>query len=114
MLGRCRIEGEREGAGEVENAEVFGGVVGVGVYVDYQGEVDGHVHAEAEPADGHSEQVAVAGVGAADRLPRRHEHRVTSLLALQPNSTRHYCAALGKPSHADVRATEASVRGWCV
>jgi hypothetical protein len=53
--------GERQGAGEVEHAEVFGGIVLVRKHVGDEREVDGHVHAEAEAGQGHAEEIAVEG-----------------------------------------------------
>jgi hypothetical protein len=64
--GDGRGEGEREGAGDVEHAEVLGGLTGVRQHVDDEGEVDGHVHAEPQPAQGHAGEVPVDVAGAGD------------------------------------------------
>ena len=64
---------EKGSAGDVEDAEILGGVVLVRQHVDDEREVDGHVDAEAEPADGHADEepVEVAGDG-----EREHRQRV--------------------------------------
>jgi hypothetical protein len=65
-----RRDGKRKSAGHIEHAEILGGVVLVRQHVDNEREVDGHVYAEAESADGHADEKTVEVAGDGD-----HEHR---------------------------------------
>jgi hypothetical protein len=65
-----RRDGERKSAGHVEHAEILGGIVLVRQHVDNEREVDCHVHAEAESADGHADEKTVEVARDGD-----HEHR---------------------------------------
>jgi hypothetical protein len=70
MAGAILARWKTESAGHVEHAEILGGVVLVRQHVDNEREVDGHVYAEAESAQGHAEEKTVEVAGDGD-----HEHR---------------------------------------
>jgi hypothetical protein len=70
MAGATRRDGERKSAGHVKHAEILGGIVLIRQHIDNEREVDGHVYAEAESADGHADQETVEVAGDGD-----HEHR---------------------------------------
>jgi hypothetical protein len=67
-------DGKRKSAGHVEHAEILGGAVLVRQHVDNEGEVDGHVYAEAESADGHADEKTVEVAGDGDHEQRHAVH----------------------------------------
>src|SRR5664279_5412109 len=69
-----RRDGSGKSAGDVEHAEILGIVVFVGQHVGNKREVDGHVQAEAEAADGHADEVAVEVAGDGDGEHRQAVH----------------------------------------
>lgn len=72
-----RCDGSGKSGGDVEHAEVLGGVVPVRQYVDDEREVDGDIHAEAESADGHTDEetVEVTGDGNHEHPHAEHDRR---------------------------------------
>jgi hypothetical protein len=91
--GPCRspVRWKGKSAGDVEYAEIFGGVALVGQHVHHEREVDGRVHTEAESADGHADQetaeVAVlatallSGLAGGERFAGR-AHRLQEVAAV--------------------------------